>query len=208
MNAVRTDLLSLRDDLRVEVARERALNDQMLALMDQLLKRVERLEAEEEVRGSADRTRDEALGRGLALTLNLQQQEASRSTIELFFSGMIFSLFLCLVSVDHGCACQRNVWVDMTPHILYGGLMLELTYSFSSSRVVLHQEPCGLFLGHEVLLGEEVSGVVCGRGVARPHPRPGDHGHPGVGSLWREGAGGHQLAVLLLGAVAWPSAPR
>ncbi len=78
MNAVRTDLLSLRDDLRVEVARERALNDQMLALMDQLLKRVERLEAEEEVRGSADRTRDEALGRGLALTLNLQQQEASR----------------------------------------------------------------------------------------------------------------------------------
>ena len=88
MSAVRNDLLSLRDDLRVEVARERAINDQMLALLDQLMKRVEKLEADEEARGQADWKRDEALGRGLALTLNLAQAEASRSAVELFFSGI------------------------------------------------------------------------------------------------------------------------
>ena len=87
MNAVRSDLLSLRDDLRVEVARERAINDEMLALLDRLMKRVERLEEVEVSREAADRTRDEELGRGMALTVNLQQQEASRSSIELFFSG-------------------------------------------------------------------------------------------------------------------------
>ncbi len=96
MSAVRNDLLSLRDDLREEVARERAINDQMLALMDQLMKRVERLEADEVKREVADRVRDEELGRGLALTLNLAQTEASRSTVELFFSGMIsYSVVLC-----------------------------------------------------------------------------------------------------------------
>ncbi len=96
MSAVRNDLLSLRDDLREEVARERAINDQMLALMDQLMKRVERLEADEVKREVADRVRDEELGRGLALTLNLAQTEASRSTVELFFSGMIsYLVVLC-----------------------------------------------------------------------------------------------------------------
>ncbi len=115
MSAVRNDLLSLRDDLRVEVARERALNDKMLALLDQLMKRVERLEADEEARGQADRTRDETLGRGLELNISLQQQEASRSTVELFFSGKFSSLFLRLISIDHACACQRNVRVNATP---------------------------------------------------------------------------------------------
>ncbi len=118
MNAVRSDLLSLRDDLRVEVARERVLNDQLLALMDQLLKRVERLERDEDARGLADQARDETLGRGVELTVNLQHQEASRSTVELFFSGMIFSLFFCLVSIDHAYACQRNVRVDVTPYCI------------------------------------------------------------------------------------------
>ncbi len=115
MSAIRNDLLSLRDDLRTEVARERAINDQMLVLLDQLLKRVERLEEVEGSREAADRTRDEELGRGMALTVNLAQTEASRSSIELFFSGMISSLFFCLVSIIHVCACQRNMRVNMTP---------------------------------------------------------------------------------------------
>ena len=93
MSAVRNDLLSLRDDLREEVARERAINDQMLALMDQLMKRVERLEADEVKREVADRVRDEELGRGLALTLNLAQTEATRNTWELFFSGRFFIFY-------------------------------------------------------------------------------------------------------------------
>ena len=114
MSAIRNDLLSLQDDLRAEVARERAINDEMLALLDRLMKRVERLEEVEISREQADKMRDETLGRGLEVNLHLQQQEASRSSIELFFSGMIFSLFFCLVSIAHSCVCQRNVWVDGT----------------------------------------------------------------------------------------------
>ena len=98
----------------------------------------------------------------------------------------------------------------MRPHNVYGGLMLGLNsffnLFFSSSRVVLCQKsPCGL-LDFPFLLVPQITSLVCGWDHPRVCAQPRDNGDPVVGPLRQEGAGGHQLAVLVLGALAWPSA--